>query len=68
MTVNYEFGSDNHSGVHPDIIKAIESANVGYSVAYGDDEYTAHAIKKLKEHFVSWYMKANTTASRTYMT
>lgn len=51
MTLNYEFGSDNHSGIHPDIIKAIESANVGYSVAYGDDEYTTRAIKKLKEHF-----------------
>ena len=51
MTVNYEFGSDNHSGVHPDIIKAIESVNVGYSVAYGDDQYTDKAIKKFKDHF-----------------
>ena len=51
MTVNNQFGSDNHSGVHSDIIKAIDSINVGYSVAYGDDEYTARAINKFKEHF-----------------
>lgn len=51
MTVNYEFGSDNHSGVHPDIMKAIESVNVGYSVSYGDDHYTDNAIKKFKDHF-----------------
>jgi len=51
MSVNYEFGSDNHSGVHPDIIKAIESTNKGYSVAYGDDEYSNRAISKFKDHF-----------------
>ena len=51
MTVNYEFGSDNHSGVHPNIMKAMESANVGYTAAYGDDEYTAQAKKKFTEHF-----------------
>jgi threonine aldolase len=51
MSVNNEFGSDNHSGVHPDIMKAMELVNVGYSVAYGDDEYTAKAKKKFNEHF-----------------
>jgi len=51
MTVNDEVGSDNHSGVHPDILKAIETVNVGYSVAYGDDKCTNRAIKKFKEHF-----------------
>ena len=51
MTVNYEFGSDNHSGVHPDIMKAMESVNLGYTVAYGDDEYTEQAKKKFTEHF-----------------
>ena len=51
MTVNEEFGSDNHSGVHPDILKAINSANTGYSIAYGDDKYTDKAIEKFKEHF-----------------
>ncbi len=51
MIVNEEFGSDNHSGIHPEILKAIESVNKGYAVAYGDDKYTDHAVKKFKEHF-----------------
>ena len=51
MIVNEEFGSDNHSGIHPEILKAIESVNNGYAVAYGDDEFTGRAIKKFKEHF-----------------
>jgi threonine aldolase len=66
MTINYEFGSDNHSGVHPDIIKAIESANVGYSIAYGDDEYTKSAVEKFKEHFgkdIDVYFVGNGTAA-----
>ena len=45
------FASDNNSGIHPDVLKAIEEANVGHVIAYGDDTYTKRAIKKLKEHF-----------------
>lgn len=66
MSINFEFGSDNHSGVHPDIMKAIESVNIGYSVAYGDDEYTKRAINKFKEHFgrdIDVYFVGNGTAA-----
>lgn len=42
------FGSDNHSGIHPDIIKAIEEANHGDCVAYGDDPFTSEAIAAFK--------------------
>ncbi len=66
MTVNFEFGSDNHSGVHPEIINAINSVNVGYSVAYGDDYYTERAVKKFKEHFgrnIEVYFVGNGTAA-----
>jgi threonine aldolase len=45
------FGSDNHSGVHPEILKALEKVNNGYTVAYGLDEYTARAVKRFKEVF-----------------
>ena len=45
------FGSDNHSGVHPDILNALRNVNEGYTVAYGLDEYTKHAIEQLKEIF-----------------
>jgi threonine aldolase len=51
MTISFEFGSDNHSGVHPEIMKAIENANKDYTIAYGNDKYTENAIKKFKEHF-----------------
>lgn len=33
------FGSDNHSGISPEIMEAIASANVEHALAYGDDEY-----------------------------
>ncbi len=44
-------GSDNHSGVHPRILEAINQANVGYTHSYGDDVYTQKAIDKFKEVF-----------------
>ena len=42
------FASDNNAGVHPEIMKAIESVNSGHTIAYGDDPYTASAVKKIK--------------------
>jgi threonine aldolase len=51
MNVNTMFGSDNHAGVHPEILKAIAGANRGPAVAYGLDPFTAAAIKKFREHF-----------------
>ncbi len=47
------FASDNNSGVHPEVLKAIEEANVGHAVGYGDDEYTQKAVDKFKETFGS---------------
>ena len=45
------FGSDNHSGIHPDILKAIDTANNDHCIAYGDDSYTLEAQQKIKEIF-----------------
>jgi threonine aldolase len=45
------FASDNNSGIHPDILKAIEVANVGHAVGYGDDVYTDEAKKLFKCEF-----------------
>ncbi len=45
------FASDNNSGIHPEIFRAIEKANSGHVTAYGDDIYTARAIQKFREHF-----------------
>lgn len=43
------FASDNNAGVHPDILKAIEAANNGHVVAYGDDPYTEKTIAEFKK-------------------
>ena len=45
------FASDNNAGVHPEIIKAIAAANQGHVVGYGDDNYTAAAVRQFKHHF-----------------
>ncbi len=37
------FGSDNHSGIAPEILAAISAANIDHCEAYGDDKYTAQA-------------------------
>ena len=45
---NRGFASDNNAGVHPEIMKAIESVNSGHTIAYGDDPFTTSAVKKIK--------------------
>ncbi len=45
------FGSDNHSGVSPEVLEAIASANQEHALAYGDDEYCARATKLFKQTF-----------------
>lgn len=44
------FASDNNAGVHPKILEAIEGANRGHVVAYGDDAYTEAAVATFREH------------------
>ncbi len=45
------FASDNNSGVHPEIFKAMEAANFGHVTGYGDDSYTLDAIEIFKKEF-----------------
>src|SRR6266536_5228614 len=45
------FASDNNAGVHPEVMKAIVTANEGHVIAYGDDPYTARAVKLFRNHF-----------------
>ena len=45
------FASDNNSGAHPEILEAIAAANEGHVIAYGDDDYTARARERFREHF-----------------
>jgi threonine aldolase len=45
------FGSDNHSGVHSDVIQMLVSVNEDHTVAYGDDHYTQKATELIQEQF-----------------
>ncbi len=60
------FASDNNAGIHPNVLKAIQKANMGHCIAYGDDIYTQSAIAKIKEHFgkaIDVYLTFNGTGS-----
>lgn len=46
--MKHSFGSDNHSGVHPLILKAITDANTHYAEAYGEDEYSAKILSTIQ--------------------
>jgi len=45
------FASDNNSGIHPEILKAIAAANTGHSIGYGDDQWSREAVGLFKEAF-----------------
>lgn len=47
----HSFASDNYAGVHPEVLAAMAAANGGHVGAYGQDPYTAHLGKLLKQHF-----------------
>ena len=51
MKPSRSFASDNNAGVHPRVMEALAAANQGHVIAYGDDAYTARAVKKFREHF-----------------
>ncbi len=51
MKSSRSFASDNNAGVHPKVMEAITAANAGHVIAYGDDVYTARAVKKFRQHF-----------------
>jgi threonine aldolase len=45
------FASDNYAGVHPEVLAALEAANGGHQVSYGDDVYTARLKEVMASHF-----------------
>ncbi|MGD0700470.1 MAG: low specificity L-threonine aldolase [Trebonia sp.] len=48
LAARKSFGSDNHAGTHPDVMRAIVEANSGDAVAYGADRWTERAVGELK--------------------
>ena len=62
------FASDNNAGVHPKVLQAISSVNQGHVVGYGDDPYTAAAVRKFKQQFgsdIDVFIVFNGTAANT---
>jgi threonine aldolase len=51
MAYPKSFGSDNHAGVHPAVLRAMADANTGDAVAYGADTWTEEATAGLCEIF-----------------
>ncbi len=47
------FASDNNAGIHPQLLESIANANLGHTIAYGDDIYTKRAEESFKKHFGS---------------
>jgi threonine aldolase len=47
-TTRKSFGSDNHAGTHPAVMRAILEANTGDAVAYGADPWTERATAELR--------------------
>jgi len=45
------FASDNNSGIHPEILKAIATVNEGHMPGYGDDPVTLQAVARFKQEF-----------------
>jgi threonine aldolase len=45
------FGSDNSSGVHPDVLHALGAANVDHAAGYGDDPWTERAVELFRREF-----------------
>jgi threonine aldolase len=66
MKPSRSFASDNNSGIHPHILRAISAVNEGHVVGYGDDPYTQAAVQKFREHFgddVNVFIVFNGTAA-----
>ncbi|MFC3286219.1 threonine aldolase family protein [Litchfieldella rifensis] len=45
------FASDNASGVHPRVMEALQAANLGHQLGYGNDPYTERVRGLFKEVF-----------------
>ena len=45
------FASDNSAGVHPEVLAALEEANTGHVLAYGNDEHTRRCEQAFNDLF-----------------
>ncbi len=45
------FASDNAAGVHPNVMAALQEANTGHALAYGDDPWTRSTESRMRDLF-----------------
>ena len=45
------FASDNTGPVHPNVMSALNAANMGYALPYGADDATAQAVRDIRDVF-----------------
>ena len=48
---DHAFASDNAAGAHPAVLAAMQAANEGHALAYGDDRWTAEAADRFRDLF-----------------
>lgn len=46
-----DFASDNHAGLHPQVLEALAEANGGHVHSYGDDPYTERLAEVIADRF-----------------
>ncbi|MBL8798456.1 MAG: low specificity L-threonine aldolase [Planctomycetia bacterium] len=46
-----QFASDTWAGLRPEALQAMQEANAGHASAYGDDPWTARAVRQLRALF-----------------
>ena len=51
QNIHCQFASDNYAGICPEAWQAMEDANEGYVLSYGEDEWTELASNKIRELF-----------------
>jgi threonine aldolase len=47
----YQFASDNYSGISPEVLRYIELANKGHDFPYGEDSWTSKTADRFREIF-----------------
>jgi threonine aldolase len=47
----HAFASDNYAGVHPSVMEAIQAANAGHEIAYGEDSVTEELSQLIASEF-----------------
>ncbi|HHO76118.1 MAG TPA: low specificity L-threonine aldolase [Deltaproteobacteria bacterium] len=67
-TLRRQFASDNYSGICPEAWQAMNEANRGHALPYGEDEYTQKACDMLRDLFETdcdVYFSFNGTAANS---